>query len=341
MLPYERSESAPRGFEAAISSSRGRCCIVRLAARRKRVLSRDMTKAGRPYPEFLISLCRGSLGWFFRLLPRRARRGLAKSVAWLWFDVIRYRRRLVIDNLGIAFPDWPEDRRTRVGRRSVQHLCHGAIEALLLPFLNARNLHRHAEFHGLEHIEAALARGKGVLLLVSHLGNIELAMAAVSLHGFRLNVIAKFLRNRFLNQLVFGTRERFGTKFIDPHGSRTAFDVLHACRRNELVVFVIDQSMRPQYGVETTFFGRPAGTAYGLALFAIKTAAPVVPVYSYLDQHDMLHIAFEAPEPLRECHDRDEQLRVMTQNYNHRLEAIICRHPEQWMWVHRRWKPFR
>lgn len=305
------------------------------------MLPNDVTNPRRPYPESLISFCRGGIAGFFRLFPRRARWALASAITWLWFDAIRFRRRLVIENLAIAFPDLPEDRRIDLGRRSVRHLCHGAIEALLLPSINPRNFAQHLVIHGTEHVHAALAQGKGVLLLGSHLGNVELAMAAISLHGFRLHVIAKFLRNRFLNQLVFGTREGFGTRFIDPHGSRTAFEVLHACRRNELVAFVIDQFMRPQYGVETTFFGRPAGTAYGLALFAIKTGAPVVPVYSHRDANDVLHVTFEAPEPPVEGSDRNEQLRVMTQNYNHRLEAIIRRHPEQWMWVHRRWKPFR
>jgi Kdo2-lipid IVA lauroyltransferase/acyltransferase len=300
-----------------------------------------VSKARGPYPEFLVATVRGGLAWLFRIVPRRVRWGMANALGWIWFDLVRFRRRLVLENLATAFPEASEAWRRQTGRRSVQHLCYSAIETFLLPFLNAGNFRRHIAFHGLEHVDRALAHGKGVLLLACHLGNVEVEMAAVSLQGFRVHVIAKFLRNRFLNQLVFGTRKSFGTRFIDPHGSRTAFDILHACRRNELVAFVIDQAMRPQYGVEATFFGRPAGTPVGLALFAVRTGAPVVPAYAYRDGGDVLHVVFEpAEEPPVERGSRDDHLQRMTQNYNHRIEAMIRRHPEQWMWVHRRWKQF-
>ena len=287
-----------------------------------------------------VVLCRWTLAWGFRLLTRPGRHAAANLVAWLWFDVIRYRRRLILDNLAIAFPDWPEARRRDVGRKSLQNLCYSATEAFLLPFLTKENLPAQVTFHGVENRTRALASGKGVFLLVPHLGNVEALMAACSLNGLEAHVIAKAFRSRFFTELVYGTRESFGTRFIVPHGGRTAFEVLHALRRNECVAFVIDQFMRKEFGVETTFFGRKTGTAYGLALFALKTRAPVISAYCYRDATDRLHLCFEDEVPLVEDADRDRAIQATTQSYNHRIEDIIRRHPEQWMWVHRRWKPF-
>jgi Kdo2-lipid IVA lauroyltransferase/acyltransferase len=284
--------------------------------------------------------CRRLLAISVALLPASCRRGLVRALAWLWFDAIRFRRRLILENLGRAFPEWTEVRRREIGRESLRHLCAAAIETCQLPFMSRENYRRQVSVEGEEHFERARAGGRGVLLLTLHLGNVEMAMAALSLHGVPLHVIAKRFRSRFVTRLVFDLRKSFGTRFIDPHGPRTAMEILRGCGRNEAVVFVLDQYMRPQYGVETTFFGHRTGTASGLALFALKSRAPVIPVYSYRDASHRLRIVFEEPVPIPEAVERSTRVQTLTQAYNDRLEAIVRRHPGQWMWVHRRWKPF-
>lgn len=289
-------------------------------------------------PRRSVALVRWLLAWSFRLLTRPGRMAFVHLATWLWFDILRHRRRLILANLTRAFPDWPEARRRAVGRASVQNLCHSAVEAFLLPFLNQDNLAREVTFHGVDRLKAARAEGRGVLLLVLHLGNVEKLMAACSLAGMQANVIAKRFKNAFFDDLIYGTRRSFGTRFIDPHGARTAFDILHALRRNDYVAFVLDQHMRSQFGVATTFFGHPTTTAYGLALFALKSRAPVVAVYCHRDATGRLHVCFsEVIEPVNDP-DRDAAVAATTQRYNDVMEAIIRRHPEQWMWMHNRWK---
>lgn len=288
----------------------------------------------------VAAACRRLLAVAVTLLPASCRRALAQALAWLWFDIIRLRRRLILDNLTRAFPAWSDARRRKVGRASLRHLCATAIDTGRLPFLNRTNYAPQIRIEGEEYFEQARAMGNGVLLLTLHLGNVEMAMAGLSLHGLPLNVIAKRFRSRFLTRLVFDLRRSFGTKFIEPHGPRTALAILRACGKNEAVVFVLDQYMRAQYGVETTFFGHRTGTASGLALFALKTRAPVVPVYSWRDENHCLRIVFEAPVPVPAVAGRSNLVKALTQCYNDRLEGIVRKHPEQWMWVHRRWKPF-
>lgn len=266
---------------------------------------------------------------------------MAKSLAWIWFNVVRFRRHIVLENVAIAFPELSDSCRRRIARRSLEHLCYCSIEFFLLHFLTAENLSRHVTIHGREHYDRAHALGSGVLLLSMHLGNVETLMAATALAGIKINVIAKRFRSAWASNIVYHLRERLGTCFIDPHSTKTSFEILRACRRNEAVGFIIDQFMRREYGVETTFFGRRTGTAYGLALFAIKTGAPVLPIYCYRDDDDHMHVVIEPPIPtVLSGNCRDGNVRALTQTYNDRIEAIIRRHPDQWMWVHRRWKPF-
>jgi KDO2-lipid IV(A) lauroyltransferase len=266
---------------------------------------------------------------------------MAHLVTWLWFDVIRFRRRLILDNLRHAFPEWTESRRREVGRRSVWHLVYSAMEAFMLPFLRGARLEDVATVHDLEIRDRAAAAGRGVCLLVMHLGNVERLIAAAGIAGMRTHVLAKPLKSPFFHDLVYGTRKSFGTEFIDNHGPRTAFEILHALRRGEYVAFILDQFIKSTYGVPTTFFGRPVTTGYGLALFVRKTGAPVLPVYSYRDATDRMHVCFDEIVQPVEDPDRDRALQAMTQRYNDTIEAIIRRHPEQWFWVHNRWKPAR
>ncbi len=299
----------------------------------------DAPPARRSSP--LVVAARWTLAWAFRLLTHPGRRAVAHIVTWLWFDVVRFRRRLILSNLAIAFPDWPHDRRRLVGRKSVWHLCYSALESFMLPFLRGANPRDFATVHNIEARDRAVAEGKGVLLMVLHLGNVESMIAAAGLDGMRTHVVAKKFKSHFFNDLIYGTRESFGTRFINAHGDRTAFEILGALRRKEYVAFIIDQFIRKAYGVETTFFGRPTVTAYGLALFALKSRAPVVPAYCYRDHTDRLHICFGDAVPPVLDPDRDTAIQATTQRYNDTMETIIRQHPEHWMWVHNRWKPIR
>lgn len=279
-----------------------------------------------------------SLAISFWIFPKPLRWAFGVFLGTLWFDVLRLRRFTILKNLSIAFPDKSFQERKRIARLSMYNLCYNFVEFFLLPFMGQRWLKKDVVFHGFENYQRAQAKGKGVLLLSLHLGNGDIGIAAMSLFGLRIHVISKKFKNAFLNQLWFGTRERIGTKFMEPHGSSLAFDILKACRQNESVIFVIDQFMGRPYGIETTFFGRKTGTAYGLALFAMKTKAPVLPVYTYRDAQLRTHVVFEEEIQVEKIEDKDLQIRHMTQKYNDRVESIIRRFPDFWMWVHRRWK---
>jgi KDO2-lipid IV(A) lauroyltransferase len=134
-------------------------------------------------------------------------------------------------------------------------------------------------------------------------------------------------------------RRKHGTRFISPE--KSSFEILRALRRNEIVIFVLDQFMGPPIGVRTRFFGKETGTAAGCALMAGRTGAPLIPCCTYR-RSDGRHVAFfEAPIPFLDDGLREKNIAVMTQIYTDKIESYVRLYPGQWMWIHRRWKEFR
>jgi KDO2-lipid IV(A) lauroyltransferase len=276
------------------------------------------------------------------LAPRWVMRAFGSFIAFLWVDLFRIRRKVIDENLKIAFPEWDAKKRNQVGRTSVYQMGWGFFEILMVPFLTRKWLEEEVVFEGEENYRAALAKGKGVLVMSLHLGNGDLGSSAVVMKGYPLTIITKIFKNPFLNDLWFEFRSGQGVKYIDAHGTSTSFDILKTLKRQEGVVFVVDQFMGRPFAVVTTFFGRETGTAYGLALFALKTKAPVVPIYAYRDSQYRMHVVFEAEIPVMDLavDDKNTAMVAITQRFNDKIESIVRKHPEQWMWVHRRWKDY-
>ena len=277
--------------------------------------------------------------WLVAHSPRQVRFLLAWLVAFIWWDVLRIRRRVVLENLERAFPDWSEKRRRKVGRKSLFHMGLTLTEFCLFPFFNKEWLPRWMSFEGLEHLDQALAEKKGVLILTLHLGNGDLALMGLSYKGYPMHLISKRFKTQWLDKLWFDLRERHGTMFIDPR--RSSFDILKALKRQQMVVFVMDQFMGPPLGIPTTFFGHKTGTALGLALMAERTQAPVVPAFSYRKPDGSLVVNFLPSLPLEQGEGKDETYLRNTQRYNDVLQGLVEQFPEQWMWLHKRWKPFK
>jgi KDO2-lipid IV(A) lauroyltransferase len=234
-----------------------------------------------------------------------------------------------------------EAERVRIARASLSNLGRAIVEYALFPFLTAKDASRWLEIEGGEHVDKVLhaSGARGAIFLGLHLGNGDFAIGLLSLAGWPMNLISKEFKAKWLNDLWFGMRKRLGTKFISHQ--KSSFDILRALKRNEIVIFVLDQYMGPPIGVRTQFFGHTTGTAMGLALMADRTHAPVIPCYTYR-KADGKHVAvFDKPIEYLDNGPRQENIATMTQVYTDKIEEIVRKHPEQWMWIHRRWKEFR
>ena len=293
---------------------------------------------------FLLGLIGKALAAFIAFSPPFVRRGLGNLIGFLWFDVFRIRRKVAIDNVGIAFPKKSLKERTEMARQSLHHMGQTIVEFGLFPFLKKQNLEQMFEVQGREIVDEALKKNKGVLFLGMHIGNGDLGIAAFSLLGYKMNLISKRFKSKWLDEMWFGMRAKHGTKFISPE--KSSFDILRGLGRKEIVIFVLDQFMGPPVGVRTQFFGKSTGTAMGLAVLQLRTGAPVIPTYTYRRPGAKTVIVFEKEVELSDLRldpqasDRSHTISVLTQEYTDRIEKIIRRHPDQWMWIHRRWKDF-
>jgi KDO2-lipid IV(A) lauroyltransferase len=186
----------------------------------------------------------------------------------------------------------------------------------------------------------ALERGKGALILTGHFGNFEVATIAGLRHfphmRGRFHFIRRAIRPRWLDALV---NRRFRQGGFGVVGKRGSLDViLERLEAGDLVVFPFDQHASPPDGIAVDFFGHPAGTFKSLAIMALATGAPVVPASSWREPDGSHVLRFEEALPLIECVKVNEEIRRNTRAYNAMLEILVLRHPEQWFWVHRRWK---
>ncbi len=276
-------------------------------------------------------------------LPESFRYLLSWILTFTFFDLFRLRRTVMLENIKRAMPQLTLEQQIKIVRKHVFYIFYNFLEFCIFPHINEKWIKKNIIFDDISSLEIALKEG-GALLLALHLGHGDMAISMLSHRGLPMFVISKHFKYKWLNDFWFGTRKKFGAQFIDPHGRNTSFDILKALKNKNAVIFVQDQYMGPPYGVETKFFGIDTGTACGLALFSLKTARPVIPVYCYRDDKRRTHIV--SLERVSLDHEKEvgqtrEQILIdRTQFYNSILEKIITQYPDQWLWIHRRWKKY-
>lgn len=273
-----------------------------------------------------------------RKIPIKFQLFLGDVLGVLWFDVLRIRRDVALENLTFCFPEMSLDEKIRIGRASTRNLGRSFIEICRIPFLEPEDA-KCFTIKGKEYLDRALAEEHGVFLLTQHIGNGDWATVGLSLNGIKLHVITKRLKLRWANSLWFKLRRKMGTELIEDRN--TSFAILRALKNNAVIAYMLDQFMGPPIGVKTQFFGRETGTPMGLAVLAERSKAQVVPVVTYREPSGHTVIEFSEAIPYVQSQSKAETIQSMTQVYCDKIEKYVRQFPDQWMWVHRRWKPFR
>jgi KDO2-lipid IV(A) lauroyltransferase len=250
--------------------------------------------------------------------------------------LLRGRRRIALANLELALgPELDPARRAAVARAHFRHLGVTALEDCRLFFGAATPLLESVRVEGLEYLRAALGHGHGVLCLTAHLGNWELLAAAHSRTGVALNVVVRPLDNPHLEALLARGRARGGVGLIPKR--RALRPVMAALARGECVGMLLDQDAG-QDGVFVPYFGHPASTSRSLAVLALKTGAPVVPAFIQRLADGGHRVTLEPMVPLASSGDRSQDVAAATAAFTAVIERHVRAQPEQWFWVHRRWK---
>ncbi|HET9218739.1 MAG TPA: lysophospholipid acyltransferase family protein [Terriglobia bacterium] len=274
-----------------------------------------------------------SFGW----LPRFAAYPAAEIVAALGFRLARRQREAGIQNLRMAMPELRDDDRLAILRGTFSNLGRLLVEFSHFPRLNKHNISELVTYDGFEHYQNAVARGKGVLFLTAHFGSWELSCFAHSLFGNPMKFVVREIDNSRVEKLIESYRELAGNTPIDKRNASR--DILRSLRNNETIGILVDQNTTRDEGVFVDFFGIPAATTPAVATFALRTGAAVVPGFLIWEAGTRKYrLQFDPPVDLISTGDPTRDIVENTRAFNRILENVIRRHPDQWLWIHRRWK---
>ena len=284
--------------------------------------------------EFIAVWCVVKL---FGLPPRSVARAIGAAVGRLALALTPRLRRTGDRNLVLAFPDKSEAERDQILRKLYRNLGWLLAEFCQMPHYSRDQAARFIRYQGLEHYLKAREQGKGVLILTGHLGAWELSSFYHSLMGYPMSIVIRRLDNPLVDQLVNHIRCLHGNHVL--HKDDFARGLLASMRRGETVGILMDTNMTPPQGTFVDFFGHPACTGSGMARVAMKTGAQVLPGFLLWEEATRQYVLrFGEPLTLPRSGDVEADAVAHTALFTRVIEDYIREYPDQWLWVHRRWK---
>jgi KDO2-lipid IV(A) lauroyltransferase len=269
------------------------------------------------------------------LLPMPAVRAAGAVLGRAAFAVDRFHRGIALDNLAHAFPSRPAVERQAVARAMFIHFGRLLLELMKFGTLTDRQMLALIESDGEDRVRQAYHQGRGVLFFTGHFGYWEMQAIAQPLSVKPVSVLARPLDNPHLHEMLERIRARTGNTVIYRQGAIRK--VLRELDANRGVALLIDQHLHTPDAVYVDFFRRPAATTSALAALALRTGAPVIPVFALPLPRGRYRFVYEHPvDPPHE--DSPDAIREFTQRCTDVLEMYVRRHPELWLWMHRRWR---
>ena len=282
---------------------------------------------------WLVVAVARALGW----MPRPLARLLAGGLAWFVYHALGRLRHVGERNLELALPALSAEERRRTLRLLYRYLGWQLVEFCQMPYYTRENTREQIRTEGLEHYLAAEALGRGVLVLTGHLGAWELSSFYHSLMGHPMGMVIRRLDNRRLDDFVNNIRCQHGNRVL--HKDDFARGLLTAMHEGAAVGILMDTNMTPPQGEFVKFFGIAACTASGLARVALKTGAAVLPGFMLWEAKEKKYVLHFGPQlHFEHTGNHEKDVLAATQQCNDVLESWIRRYPDQWLWIHRRWK---
>src|SRR6202166_366905 len=271
------------------------------------------------------------------ILRRPLARGVGIGLGWLVYLLHVRLREVGMRNLAMAFPEKTEAERARILRGEFASLGRQLAEVCHFPKYTLESVEKVVVYDGLQNYERAHARGKGVLFLTAHFGGWELSAFTHSLHGHWMHVVSRAMDNAYLDRLIQRYRTMHGNQSVDKDDFVRG--LLAAMKAGEVVGILMDTNMTPPQGIFVDFFGIPACTASGLARIALRTDAAVVPTFTIWDAElGKYRLRFDPAVGLVRTGELEADIKANTQRFTSIIEEYVRKYPEQWLWVHRRWK---
>jgi KDO2-lipid IV(A) lauroyltransferase len=271
------------------------------------------------------------------LLPRNIAISVGAVLGRLAYLLIRDARSRTQRNLGMAFGNQlDEGEINKLGRRVFENVGKNVADAVRLKKMRWQDVEKIIDIEGLEHFDEAYRKGKGVIGFTGHIGNFELMAAYFSLRGYKLSVIGREVYDPRLDQLLVENRESVGLENIP--SSAGIKPILKVLRAGKFLGVLADQDSSRVRGVFVDFFGRAARTPVGPVLLAYKTGSPIIPMAIVRKGKNRYKIIVKPQVQLVFSEDREKDILDVTQRCTQVLESIIREHPDQWLWMHDRWR---
>jgi KDO2-lipid IV(A) lauroyltransferase len=267
----------------------------------------------------------------FRVLPRRASEAAALAVVRTLRLIVRRYTRVAQRNLAIALPEFSAARKRACLDGCFRNIARVLVAVAKFPDITSKNVQEWIRYEGFEHFEAAMRGGRGVVFATGHLGNWELSAFAHALMAKPMGVVVRPLDNPLLERMAIRYRSLSGNKIISRRESTRP--ILQMLRGNEAVGILADQNTTEDRGIFVEFFGLPACVDGGIAKLAARTGAAIIPGFALWSESERRYVLRFYPA----IQASGEQLRD-TQAVQTALESAIRDNPEQWLWIHRRWK---
>jgi len=278
-----------------------------------------------------------SLLALFAVLPLRLAVSVGSTLGRIGYHFSGRLCRTGLRNLELAFPELDVRRRQELLRACFRNL--GRLLGVFSHFGKARPqvLHALIKCQGLEHLDAAEKSGRGVILFTGHIGAWELSSFGLSLFGHPLSFLVRRIDNPRIEALVERFRTRQGNRTIDKRSA--AREMLQLLQAGGTLGILVDLNTLDREAIFVDFFGRPAATTFVLAKLALRTGALVLPVFAPWDlQHGKVMLKIDEPLSFERTGDEAEDIRRLTQLFTSVVERYVRQYPEQWLWIHRRWK---
>ena len=272
--------------------------------------------------------------WVFRVLPHRTAQKLAASIGGAFHDIVGIRKKVARQQLRDAFPDKSEKWINQVPRKVYQNMAMVAAELARVPKLKGKALNKWVDMTGEENLDRVLAKGKGCLIVSAHFGCWEYHGAYAANQGYPVTYVTALQSNSKIEKVIDDLRGSVGIEILKRKNA--ARGIIKALRRNRLLAIMLDQDAG-ESGVFVPFFGKPASTSKGVAIFAIKMSASVLVITGHrtTDGISKCHLR---PVDYTFTGDKEKDIKGLTAEITRMIEADIRQTPEQWLWLHRRWK---
>ncbi len=276
----------------------------------------------------------------FSLIPYRLASDTGGFIGRLGWLIDSRHRLIAIKNLSRAFPDTDRKTLTLIAKKSFENLGRSAAEFIHIanhpPEAVNNIIHNSVLVEGSNNINNAIRKKQGIIYLTAHFGNWELLGIVLSVNGCPFNAIARPIDNRRIDRIITSLRSVLGANVLPKKG--VLRDTLKCLKRGEGVAILLDQNTSREEGVFVNYFGQPAATNRGLALIAMKSGASIIPVFIIREDTYRHRVIYLPAIEIKRTDNLESDVITYTQKFTNIIESVVRDYPEQWFWMHRRWK---